>query len=63
MNRYLYDGPVLAFETCIEHKWSASTYAVSEKQARNNLTYRYKKEHGRTADARISLPGKITLVR
>lgn len=61
MNKYVYDGPVMSFDTCIEHRWQASTYAVSEKKARSNLTYRYKKETNRGANTNISLPGKFVL--
>ena len=30
MNQYMYDGPVMEFETCIASRWRGSTYAVSE---------------------------------
>lgn len=60
-NLYLYDGPVLEFDTCIERRWKASTYAVSAKKAISNLTYRYKKEHGKMPSSKISLPGKLTM--
>jgi hypothetical protein len=62
MHEYMYEGPVMEFDTCINRKWKATTYAVSERKARSNLTYRYKREHGKTSDAVIKLPGKITLV-
>lgn len=58
-NLYSYEGPVLEFDTCIERCWKASTYAVSAKKAINNLTYRYKKERGKSTNTKISLPGKI----
>lgn len=60
--RYLYEGPVIEFDICIERHWIASTYAVSGKKALSNLSYRYKKEHGKTADSKIKLPGKLTVV-
>lgn len=62
MNQYSYDGPVMEFGTCIADRWKASTYAVSEKKARSNLTYQFKKKHNRVAGTKISLPGKIILV-
>lgn len=62
MNQYSYDGPVMEFERCIASRWKANTLAPSEKKARSNLAYRYKQENGRTANARITLPGKIILV-
>lgn len=62
MNLYSYDGPVKEFDNFLMRSWKATTYAVSEKKARCNLMFRFKKEHNRTPDARITLPGKITLV-
>lgn len=59
---YSYDGPVMEFDRCIAHKWHGTTYAVSEKKARSNLLYRFKKENGKVPTAQIKLPGKITLV-
>ena len=62
-NEYSYDGPVREFDTCINLRWKASTYAPSEKKARSNLVYRYKKEHGKSANANIKLTGKIVMVK
>lgn len=62
MNHYTYDGPVMEFETCVNYRWKASTYAVSEKKARCNLEYQYKKSHNKVPNTKISLPGKIVLV-
>ena len=59
---YSYDGPVMEFDRCIAHNWRNTTYAVSEKKARSNLIFRYKKENGKAPTAQIKLPGKITLV-
>jgi len=55
MNRYVYDGPVMEFDTCVTRRWKASTYAVSEKKAKSNLAYRYKKP----TNLKITLPGKV----
>lgn len=59
MGRYRYCGPVKEFDTIINNKWEATTKAPSESKARSNLVFRYKREHGRTADSKITLPGKI----
>ena len=61
MNQYNYDGPVMEFDLCIENHWKASTWAASEKKARCNLAYRYKKQHGKSADTKITLPGKLEI--
>lgn len=62
MNQYVYDGPVMEFETCIMARWKASTRAVSEKKAKSNLAYRFKKDNNRTPNTKITLPGKVKLV-
>lgn len=60
--KYTYDGPVMEFDRCVASHWKASTYATSEKKARSNLTYQYKKECGKTPNTKITLTGKITRV-
>lgn len=62
MNQYTYDGPVVAFDKCIAHRWRASTYAVSESKARSNLMYQFKKQNNRMPNCKISLPGAIVMV-
>ena len=47
---------------CIDNRWSGSTCAASEKKARNNLAYQYKKQHKLTANSVIGLPGKLTVI-
>lgn len=59
MKEYVYDGPVMRFEDCVQSRWKASTYAPTESKAKNNLAYRFKKENGLTANAKITLPGKL----
>ena len=62
MDLYSYHGPVLEFDRCVVNNWSGTTYAPSEKKARSNLTYRFKKENGKTPSSKITLPGKIVRV-
>lgn len=62
MKQYSYDGPVMEFDTCIKNSWKASTFAVSEKKARSNLTYQFKRMNNRLPNTKITLPGKLTLV-
>ena len=62
MELYTYDGPVVIFGRCVEHCWHGSTSAVSEKKARSNLEYQYKRQAGKTPNTKVELPGKITLV-
>ena len=62
MKRYVYDGPVMEFEKCVADHWKGETLAVSERKARSNLSYQYKKENDRVANTRITLPGKIKAI-
>ena len=54
MSKYLYDGPVMKFDICLTTRWTA--------EAKNNLSYRWKREHGLVPQSKITLPGKITLI-
>lgn len=62
MKKYSYNGPVMEFCNCVQKKWSGETFAVSEKKAKNNLAYQWKKNHNRCSYSKISLPGKLTIV-
>ena len=61
MTLYSYDGPVLEFEKILTNRWCGQTYAVSEKKARTNLAYQFKKDTGRVPRTKITLPGKIKI--
>ena len=63
MDKYIYDGPVMEFDTCIANHWKGETMAPSRSKAISNLKYRFKKENNRLASAKIDLPGKIILVK
>ncbi len=62
MPRYIYKGPVMEFGTLLTDIWEGETVAPSEKKARSNLTYQFKKRNNRIAGTRITLPGKIMMV-
>ena len=62
MAKYFYDGPVLMFSTCIHKRWIAETTAPSEAKAKANLAFRFKKEYDKSADSKITLPGKLRVV-
>ena len=61
-HKYLYDGPVMEFDRCIDNHWKGETMAPTETKARTNLAYQFKKTHGKISATKISLPGKITMV-
>lgn len=59
MNKYIYDGPVVIFGSCVMNHFKAETMAASEAKARSNLAYQYKKKYNQTASSNIELPGEI----
>lgn len=59
MKLYTYDGPVLVFGRCVTDHWIGSTYASSEKKARSNLAYQFKKEMGYGPTYKATITGKI----
>lgn len=61
MNLYSYNGPVLVFNTIVASNWRGQTMATSEKKARSNLSYQFKKATNRVASSKVTLPGKIIL--
>ena len=63
MKTYSYNGPVLEFDRIIDNHWEASTRAVSEKKARCNLAYQFKAQYGKEPRSKITVPGKLIIVR
>ena len=61
-HKYIYDGPVFRFNTLLVDRWKGETMAPSEKKARSNLAYQFKKHNNQIASAKVSLPGKIIMV-
>lgn len=61
-NKYVYNGPVMEFDRCVDNHWKGETMAPTESKARSNLAYQYKKMYGRTSATKISLPGKLIMV-
>ena len=61
-HKYVYDGPVMEFNTCVADHWRGETVATSESKAKSNLAYQYKKQNNRIAGTRVTLPGKIVMV-
>lgn len=60
--KYVYDGPVLEFDKLVANHWKGETMALSEKKARSNLAYQYKKKNNRNAGIKVTLPGEIKMV-
>ena len=59
MKKYEYDGAVMEYDRCIERRWKASTYAISEKKSKSNLIWRYKRDNNKPQSSKITLPDKI----
>lgn len=59
---YSYEGPVMIFDNIVTPRWKAQTTAPSEAKARSNLAFQWKKEYGRIAASRVTLPGKINMI-
>ena len=62
MKVYSYRGPVMVFDKCVEHYWTGETTASSEKKARSNLAYQYKKEMGLIPKTKVSITGKLKII-
>lgn len=63
MQHYKYEGPVMSiYGQVTTPKWVGETYADTKAKAKSNMQYRYKKEHGLVASAKISLPNDIVEV-
>ena len=50
---------MLQFDEVIDRHYKATTWAISKKKARSNLTYRWKKKMGLAPNTIIRLPGTI----
>lgn len=62
MNKYVYYGPVMEFDTLLTDRWRGETMAPTKGKARSNLAYQFKKQHNRSPSSKITLPGKIMIV-
>lgn len=62
LHKFIYDGPVMTFNTMVTDHWRGETMAPTESKARSNLTYQFKKQNNRLPGSRYSLPGKIKMV-
>lgn len=61
MHIYSYDGPVLEFDRVIAEHWRGETTAPTEKKAKCNLAYRFKKQYNKVPGTKIILPGKLVM--
>lgn len=65
MNRlYAYRGPVEDyFGKLLDRYYSATTWASSKKQAKNNLMFRYKEEHNLSSRSKIIFTNEVVQVQ
>lgn len=59
--KYTYKGPVMEFGRLIADDWYGETMAPTEKKARSNLIYQFKKQNCRIVGNKITLPGEIKM--
>lgn len=62
LHTYSYDGPVKVFDDIVSKNWRGKTVAVSEAKARSNLIFQWKRDHGKIAATKVTLPGKINQI-
>lgn len=62
MPKWLYDGPVMEFNTCIANHWRGETFAPSEAKAKSNLAYQFKKNNRRIPSSKITLHGDLKMI-
>lgn len=58
---YSYEGSVFLFGREVLGKWKASTVAVSENKARNNLAHQAKVLLQLPIRSPVTLPGRLTI--
>lgn len=56
---YSYCGNVFHFDELDATRWFAQTYAVSEKQAANNIKQQFRQSKGYQSNTPIRLTGKV----
>lgn len=57
--KFEYTGPVTSYGKLISERWSGETMAKSSIQAKNQLKWKYKKQHGMNPYANIELPAPL----
>lgn len=62
MNLYVYKGSVKNFDTVVQRDWEGRTMATTEKRARTNLAFQWKRQHGRSPNYNVTLPGEIAIL-
>lgn len=62
MAKFKYDGPVTSFGRVIQEQWEGYTIAESEKKAKNNLIFQFKKNNNMIAGSKVELPGDLMVV-
>lgn len=60
--KYMYDGPVLVFDTLVADHWKGETMAPNVRKARSNLSYQFKKQSNRMPGVKVTLPGEVKMV-
>lgn len=59
---YSYCGAVLKFDTVVAHNWKGETFAETERKAKSNLAYQFKKAMNYPPSTPVKLVGKLKCV-
>lgn len=62
LKRYSYKGPVCEFGRVIASMWTSETSAPTERKAMSNLAFQFKRDNNKIKTAKITLPGKLTVI-
>ena len=49
----------MRFDICVATHWTGETMAETEKKARSNLVYKFKKENNLVPQTKVTLSGAI----
>lgn len=61
-NLYRYEGPVYEYNKLIDNSYICNTYAISKKQALNNIRYQIKKNLGKEINSNINIDIKFLTI-
>lgn len=61
LHKYIYEGPVFKFDFLVVRNFKTETMAPTIAKARSNFKHQVKKLLGLMPNARVELPGRITI--
>lgn len=58
---YSYDGPVTSFNLILTKRWQGTTRADTDKKAKSNLAYQFKRDYHLAPNTKITLPEQLVM--